>query len=85
MFILRRSESPTKITLIRLEFASGSVGYIGAVGLFLDLDLFRGSEFGTASVGFASSIDLVVSLSVIIEHSWLDSSGIITWFYCALD
>ena len=70
--ILYKSESPTKITLIRLEFASGSVGCSGFVGLLLDFDLFRGSELGIASIGFASSIDLVVTLSVIIEHSWLD-------------
>ena len=67
VFILCKSESPTKITLIRLEFASGSVGCSGVVGLLLDL--FRGSELGIASVGFASGIDLVVTLSVIMEHS----------------
>ena len=48
VFILCKSESPVKITLILLEFASGSVGCSGVVGLFLDLlglflDLFLDS------------------------------------------
>ena len=75
VFILCKSESPIKITLIRLEFSSGSVGGSGVVGLLLDL--FRGSDLGIAPAWSASCIDVVVTLSTIMEHSWLDSSGIL--------
>ena len=77
VFILCKSESPIKITLIRLEFALGSVGCSGVVGLlFLFLQdvtaliwiYFVGVSI--ALIGFASSIDLVITLSVIMEHSW---------------
>ena len=43
-----------------------SVGCSGVVGLLLAL--FRGSDRGIASTGFASYIDLVVTLSVNMEH-----------------